>query len=67
MIELAWRLVNKTRRWARVHERLTAKAGTKKAIVAVARRVLCVLQSMLLSGQKYSLAAPSVAGQVKVG
>ena len=57
MIELAWRLVSKTRRWARVHERISAKAGAKKAIVAVARRVLCVLQAMLQSGKKYSLAA----------
>jgi hypothetical protein len=57
MIELAWRLVSKTRRWARVHERIAAKAGAKKAIVAIARRVLCVLQAMLQSGKKYSLAA----------
>lgn len=57
MIELAWRLVNKTRRWASVYERVKTKAGAKKAIVAVARRALCVLHSLLTSGQKYSLAA----------
>jgi transposase len=53
MIELAWRLVAKTRRWGLVYEELKARAGAKKAIVAVARRMLCVLVSLLKSGQAY--------------
>ena len=32
------------------------RCGSKKAIVAVARRVLCVLVSLLRSGQRYNLA-----------
>jgi transposase len=53
LVEMAWRLVNKTRRWASVYEKLQPRCGAKKAIVAVARRVWCVIVSMLQSGQKY--------------
>lgn len=56
MIQLAWRLVGKTRRWGLVYEQLRARCGAKKAIVAVARRVLCVLVSLLKSGRRYSMA-----------
>jgi transposase len=55
MIELAWRLESKTRRWGNVYEKLKLRAGSKKAIVAVARRILCVLVSMLKSGQSYRM------------
>jgi transposase len=53
LVETAWRLVIKTRRWANVYEKLKARCGAKKAIVAVARRVWCVMVSILQSGQKY--------------
>lgn len=53
LVETAWRLVLRTRRWASVYEKLRARCGAKKAIVAVARRVWCVMVSMLQSGQKY--------------
>jgi transposase len=53
LVETAWRLVNKTRRWASVYEKLKSRCGAKKAIVAVARRVWCVMVSILQSGQKY--------------
>jgi transposase len=57
MVELAWRLVEKTRRWGFLYEKLKARCGAKKAIVAVARRVLCVIVSLLKSGQRYSMAS----------
>jgi transposase len=53
LVETAWRLVLRTRRWARVYDKLRPRCGAKKAIVAVARRVWCVMVSMLQSGQKY--------------
>jgi transposase len=56
LIQLAWRLVNKTRRWGSLYETLQRRCGSKKAIVAVARRVLCVLVSLLKSGQRYNMA-----------
>jgi transposase len=55
LVETAWRLVLRTRRWASVYDKLKARCGVKKAIVAVARRVWCVMVSMLTSGQKYRL------------
>jgi transposase len=56
MIQLAWRLVNKCRRWSFIYENLKRHCGSKKAIVAVARRVLVVLYSMLRQGARYNLA-----------
>ena len=53
LVETAWRLVGKTRRWSSIYVKLKARCGAKKAIVAVARRVWCVMVSMLQSGRKY--------------
>jgi transposase len=53
LVEAAWRLVNKTRRWASVYEQLRKRCGAKKAIVAVARRLLCVVVGMLQRGETY--------------
>lgn len=53
LIEAAWQLVYRTRRWGAVFEALARRMGKKKAIVAVARRLLCVMVSMLRSGRAY--------------
>lgn len=55
LVELAWQMVRKTRRWGMVYEKLRQRMGGKKAIVAVPRRLLCVIAAMLRSGQRYSL------------
>lgn len=57
LVELAWRVVRKTRRWGLVYERLKQRRGGKRAIVAVARRLLGVIVAMLRSGKRYSLAS----------
>lgn len=58
MVETAWRLVNKYRRWRDVYEKLKKNTGSeKRAIVGVARRVLCVMFAMLREGQAYRFAA----------
>jgi transposase len=54
LVETAWRLTNKTRRWGQLYERLKKRCGAKKAIVAVARRLWCVIVSLLRSGQAYA-------------
>jgi hypothetical protein len=56
MIQTAWRVVGKTRRWGLAYERLKARTGGKKAIVAIARRLLGVMVAMLTSGRRYCLA-----------
>jgi transposase len=56
MVETAWRLVNKFRRWRYVFEKLKKNTGSeKRAIVGVARRVLCVMFAMLRDGQAYAM------------
>ena len=58
LIETAWRLIRRCARWRRLFDRLVASTGhKKKAIVGVARRVLCVMYAMLRDGQAYRLAA----------
>ncbi len=53
MIQLAWRVVGRTAYWGGIFAKLEHRVGKKKAIVAVARRVFCVIMSMLRSGQAY--------------
>jgi transposase len=58
MVETAWRLVGCQTRWRKMFERLQRNTGSrKKAIVGVARHLLCVIFSMLQSGQAYRMAA----------
>lgn len=55
LVQAAWRLVNTTARWRILFEKLMRR-GKKKAIVAVARRLLAVMTSMLQRGQPYRAA-----------
>lgn len=53
LVEAAWQLVRRTARWREVFDSLKRRKGAKKAIVAVARRLLCVMLSMLQGGRAY--------------
>lgn len=53
MVQAAWRAVRHTTRWRVLFQRLKQRCGAKKAIVAVARRLWCVLAAMLRTGQAY--------------
>jgi len=53
LVEAAWQLVRRTSRWQTIYEALAKRRGKKRAIVAIARRLLCVIVSMLQSGRKY--------------
>ena len=57
LTEAAWRLVRKSKYWAHVFERMARRRGRKRAIVAVARRLLSLMVSMLQNGQRYRYAA----------
>ncbi len=62
LVEAGWQLVRRTGRWRVIFERLSACIGRKKAIVAIARRLLGVMMALLQSGQPYQHAyAPAVA------
>ena len=53
LVEAAWQLAYRTRRWGAVFEALARRRGKKRAIVALARRWLCVMVAMLRSGRRY--------------
>jgi transposase len=56
MVQAAWRLVVHSPRWKRLYLRLQQNTGSKKkAVVGVSRQLLCVMFSMLQSGQTYRL------------
>lgn len=57
LVEAAWRLVRRSPRWGTVFENLSRRRGRKKAIVAIARRLLGVMVALLRSGQRYRLAS----------
>jgi transposase len=56
LVELAWRMVRTSRKWGRHFTHLEVRVGAKKAIVAIARRLVGMIFALLRSGQKYSLA-----------
>jgi transposase len=53
MVEAAWVAVAQSARWRGVYEALKRRRQAKRAIIAVARRLLGVLVSMLKSGSPY--------------
>jgi transposase len=53
LVETAWRLVKTSLRWTIFFSRLRKRCGTKRAIVAVARKYLCVLYAMLKTSTPY--------------
>jgi transposase len=54
LVEAAWRVVRQGAAWRRVYDGIKKKAGGKKAIVAVARRLLVVMAAMLRDGTNYN-------------
>jgi len=57
LVEAAWRLVGTSRLWERRFERLKKRGGAKRAIVAIARRLLVVLYAMLRTSTPYTALA----------
>jgi transposase len=53
LVEAAWRVIRQGASWRRIYEDIKKRAGGKKAIVAVARRLLCVMYAMLRDGKNY--------------
>jgi transposase len=53
LVEAAWRLIGKDRGMREKYERIRARAGAKRAIVAVARHVLLISRRLLLDKNRY--------------
>ena len=58
LVEAAWILIGKDVRMKQVYERLKHRGG-KRAIVAVARRLLLAVRQVLISGQPYQYQVPA--------
>jgi transposase len=55
LVEAAWRLVRESPKWAARFSRLMHRSGKKRAIVAMARKLLCVLYAMLRTSTPYQI------------
>jgi transposase len=55
LVEAAWRLVGTSPKWSAFFARLASRSGKKRAIVAVARKLLCVLYAMLKTSTPYKV------------
>jgi transposase len=53
LVQAAWQLVQRSRKWGLIHAALESRVGRKKAIIAVARRLLCVAYSLLRKEEDY--------------
>jgi transposase len=58
LVEASWRIVRHSRRWGTAFEKLRQRRGKKKAIVAIARRLLGVMVALIRTGQEYRFAEP---------
>jgi transposase len=61
LVEAAWQLVRRSASWRGIYEALKRRRGSRRSIVAVARRLLGVLVALLRSGQEYREPAAAAA------
>ena len=59
LVEASWLLIRKDESMCAVYERIKLRAGGKRAIVAVARRLLLRARKMLLVKQEYRTIQPA--------
>jgi transposase len=55
LVEASWRAVRISPKWRRAFERISKRAGGKRAIVAVTRKLLCVVYAMLKTMTPYRI------------
>jgi transposase len=61
LVEASWQLVRRSPRWGAIYGRLKERRGSRRAIVAVARRLLGVVLAVLRDRRESSEAALSVS------
>ncbi|SRR6266404_161475 len=57
LTQAAWQLVRRDLRWRTIFEGMARRRGKKKAIIAIARRLLCMMVSIVQQGRQYHLTA----------
>jgi transposase len=60
LVEASWQVVRRSAHWGGIYERLKRRRGGRRAIVAVARRLLELMTALLRSGQAYREVPPAV-------
>jgi transposase len=58
LIEVAWRALKKDPDLAKHYEQLAARAGSKRAIVAVARKLIGRIRAAFRKGELYQIDSP---------
>jgi hypothetical protein len=53
LVEASWQAVRRSKHWGGIYERIKRRRGGRRAIVAVARRLLEVMTALLRSDQAY--------------
>jgi transposase len=53
LVQAAWQLVKRSPKWSAVYRQLKSRIGSKKAIIAVSRRLLTVMYSLLKKREHY--------------
>ena len=61
LVEASWALVRKDPHMGAVFEKLKYRAGAKRAIVAVAHKLLIIMRSLLISNQPYRMDTLKIA------
>ena len=51
LVEIAWRTIKQDARMAEVFERISKKAGKKRAIVAIARKIIGCIRTCFITGE----------------
>lgn len=59
LVQIAWRSIKFDKRLLGVFERIAKKAGRKRAIVAIARRIIGCIRACFLKGKKWCTNAPA--------
>lgn len=65
LVQAAWQLVKRSPKWRTIYENLKGRIGTKKAIVAISRRLLTLCVTLLKNQQVYreiTISPASAAG-----
>jgi transposase len=65
LVQAAWRMLRCSPYWKSVYENLKKRRGSKRAIVAVARRLLTVMVALWRKGERYRVAHASAATQAQ--
>lgn len=57
LTQASWQLVRREAHWARIFAAIAKRRGKKKAIVAISRRLLCLMMSLVIHDRPYQRAA----------